>query len=347
MVALFACRSSGEVKSVMSTSSSNNGNRNVWADILSWQTVVAFLLGIVLILVSSNLATDSVYRILFKETGFALLVAVFVWAFFEVVSHKKQERRLGTLIERITRNVFFGVFRRDLPSELLDETSLLVLEASVIRKNFDVTYTLIDAVYKLQDGSSVPFVRLRAITHYTLENVSRDDQDVDIGVGIPNPFIPELQAECDVNSITVRKMGTGEEEALDLGEATAKMRIAFRDPNTYMHMCIAKTWKLAPGERIRVAFDYVMAKEVEDTEVLQSRYPSDGLQLKITDHAPEKRIVGARSMHRKDLVVYSSKEEYGTYVFGLDHHLLPHQGIIIYWKNRPQPDTASNEKTHG
>lgn len=302
-----------------------------WKAIFTWEASLAFVLGVLLIL-SSGAMSPPIIASLLKEVGTALLVAVFVWAFFEVASRRQQEERLDARIERITRNVFFGVFRRDLPEGLIDEASLLVLETKVVRKDFIVTYTLSDDTYIGLGGDYVPFVRLRAVAEFALKNIGLDPCTVPVGVGLPNPIQPGMRDKCDVHSISVRRPGRVE-EPLDLTKAKVTMREQMADDKKHIGRCIFDC-NLQPGEEIRVHADYVMAKELEDTEVLQSLFPSDGLRVTVIDRAPAKRVIRAKSIHRAPVRDSSSPDEMGTYIFGIEHHMLPHQGLMLWWKAR-------------
>lgn len=319
----------------MSEPSKEPGSQRVqFGDIVTLQSVLALALGLVAIFVSDAVGSPAWVKLLLKDVGFALLVAVFVWGFFEVAYRQKQDVRLDERIERITKNVFFGVFRRDLPGALIDEASMLVLEAKIVREKFSVHYTLSDGNYQGADGSQHPFVRLRAVSSFVLRNVTRETVNVPIGVRIPNPIDPGLRAESNVISIKVTDRPSANERELDLTHALEKMRREMSDDRALLCRCIPEILELRRGQRVRVAMEYVMAKETEDTEVLQSRYPSDGLKLIVIDTAPSKRIVRARSIHRENLIDDSSPDEPGTNIYTLDNHLLPFQGAIVWWKNR-------------
>jgi hypothetical protein len=269
---------------------------------------------------------------LLKEIGTALIVAVFVWAFFEVASRRQQEERIDARIERITKNVFFGVFRRDLPRGLIDEASVLILEANIIRKDFVITYTISDDMYQEDNGVDILFISLRAVAQFTLKNIGTAECKTMIAVGLPNPIKPGMRERSDVSSIKIRREGK-EEEDFDLHIEKREMRRAMEDLNVTTAFC-GKEATLRPNEEIRVYADYVIAKEPEDTEVLQSLFPTDGLRVTVIDRSPEKRIVRARSIHRVGLRDSSSPREIGTHIYAIEQHMLPYQGMILWWKMR-------------
>jgi hypothetical protein len=281
------------------------------------------------------------------EVGFALLVAIFVWSIFEVFSQAQTEDYWNDRIEKITRNVFFGVFRRNFPDGLIKEANILLLDHTFLRKGLDVTYTLMDGSYVDRDGVAQTFVKLSAITRFRIINISNIDAEYPIGVGLPNPLIEEMKSFCKVNRIYVRR---GEKtEYFDLDEAEKTFREEIKDDDIYQVNFKLKPIKIASGEEVEFVSDYIMAKEEEDTELLQTKFPTDSLSVTIMDQGPTNRMVRARSIHLGDLRDDTPKEANGSYNFTLDRYLLPHQGFVIWWKKRPSrgipnPVTSVNEK---
>ena len=316
-------------------------DNNLWREIFNWKAILAFGLGVLLNLSASSF-TNTVWASLLREVGTALMVAVFVWAFFEVASRRNQEERIDSRIERITKNVFFGVFRRDLPRGLIDEASLLILEANIIRTDFSITYTLSDDSYEADDGRVVPFIALRAVAQFTLKNIGTAECPARVGVGLPNPIQPGMREKSDVFSLKVRQNGHPEED-LDIRNERREMRKDMENINLPMVFC-GKVLPIRPNEDVRVYADYVLAKELEDTEVLQSLFPTDGLRVTVIDRAPEKRIVRARSIHRVDLRDSSSPRESGTHIYSLEQHMLPYQGMILWWKARDPAAAPTKER---
>jgi hypothetical protein len=81
-----------------------------------------------------------------------------------------------------------------------------------------------------------------------------------------------------------------------------------------------------------VIWDYVMAKEQEDSEVTQFLFPTDSVAITIVDQGTDERVVRAKSIHRCALEGISSDSERGTYNYRLDRYFLPRQGYVIWWK---------------
>jgi hypothetical protein len=98
---------------------------------------------------------------------------------------------------------------------------------------------------------------------------------------------------------------------------------------------------LPPNMAVEFRADYTMAKLPEDQELLQTRYPSDGLTVTVTDHATQKRRdINGRSIHRKPAEMQAAHDDFATKIFRLPGYILPYQGILIWWKKSP-PRSAS------
>jgi hypothetical protein len=165
------------------------------------------------------------------EIGFALLVAIFVWGVFEFFSHAETEDHWNDRIEKITKNVFFGVFRRNFPEGLIREATILLLDHTFLRKGLDVTYTLMDGSYNDREGRQQTFVKLSAITRFKIVNISNSNAEYPIVVGLPNPLIDEMKPFCKVNRLYIRRGDIIEN--FDLAEAEKVFRESMKDDNIY------------------------------------------------------------------------------------------------------------------
>ena len=80
-----------------------------------------------------------------------------------------------------------------------------------------------------------------------------------------------------------------------------------------------------------------MAKEAEDTELLQTLHPADGLRVTIFDQCVDgRRVTFARSVHRNPIVPLASEDGSIAKIFTIPGYLLPHQGVLIWWKRNPE-----------
>src|SRR5690606_22495926 len=128
----------------------------------------------------------------FHEVGFALLVAIIVWGLFEAQLSHEAESTWQKRIQRVSENVFQAVLRKDLPKALLDEANNLVLNSSLIREGFSVTYNLSDGKFQLEECES-ECVLVDAIMEFTMRNVGTDTVVWPVRAALPNPIHPDLK----------------------------------------------------------------------------------------------------------------------------------------------------------
>jgi hypothetical protein len=137
-----------------------------------YATVVALLLGLLLLAVSYWGAQGYPFlRDATHEIGFALIVAVTIWTTYEFFTQAETEDQWNNRIETITRNVFFGVFKRNFPSDFIKEANVLVLDQTFMREDLHVIYTISDANYTDRSGRQRTFVKLNAVARYKVFNV--------------------------------------------------------------------------------------------------------------------------------------------------------------------------------
>src|SRR4051812_34605439 len=112
--------------------------------IFNLRSGLALLLGLGLIVVAntdiifstepSDMAEQkSLFLLLIKEIGFALIVALTIWAMWEYFSLAESEDQWNERIERVAKSVFFSVFKRNFPEQLIQEANLLLLEQNFVR----------------------------------------------------------------------------------------------------------------------------------------------------------------------------------------------------------------------
>ena len=287
-----------------------------------------------LLVLSHYVFEDGLFHTALHEVGFALLVSLIVWGLFEAQLSQEAETTWQKRIQKVTENVFHAVLRKDLPKALLDEANNLVLNSSLIRENFSVTYTLNDARFRLGDCDT-PCVIVDAVIEFTMRNIGSDTVEWPVKAALPNPIHPDLRARVGVKALTVIK--GGQAVSVDMEEAEKRFRSDLENNAlTTIVFCPGQV-TLAPGETCHMSASYSMAKEAEDTELLGTLYPSDGLRLTIFDQTGgEGRLLFARAVHRNPLESISEGVDApGVKIFKVSGYLLPHQGVLIWWKRKP------------
>ncbi|MDP5279937.1 hypothetical protein Q9Q95_13460 [Sphingomonas sp. DG1-23] len=303
--------------------------------------ILLVLAASLLLLLSKYVFPTGLMHVGTHEVGFALIVSLVVWSLFEAQLSQEAEATWDARIERVTKNVFQAVLRRDLPKELLDEANNLVLNSSLMRQGFTVTYTLMDDKFCPAGGDELDCVLVEAIMEFTMRNVSTDTICWPVALALPNPVHPKLKDRVKVTSIDVRK--GGESVVLDLVNAEANFRVAMRaNENTAVRYAAGEV-SLNRGESCTFSATYVMAKEVEDSELLQTLYPADGVRITVFDRAGDaRRVTFARSVHRQMLEHIPSDLRHPTAkIFKIPGYLLPHQGVLIWWKKKPHTENGA------
>ncbi|OJU11361.1 MAG: hypothetical protein BGN85_12570 [Alphaproteobacteria bacterium 64-11] len=307
----------------------------------SFPLIATLLLSVVFLLTSYSLlgpptASDSVrldfLRVATHEIGFAFVVSSLIWVCFEFYKATQDDDHWNERIERISKNVFFGVWKKNFPDDLIRAAGRLILDQTFIRSGLHITYTIMDDEYE-GAGGRVPFVKLNAVATSRLRNVSNDVAELPIGIALPNPMIDEMKSFCRLNRVSIKK--DGQEISQSLEAAEAKFREDMKDDSVSQVPMHIQNITLDPDEEIEMLLDYTMAKEVEDTEIFTTRFPADSIVLTIHDHGGVRRVVRARSIHQTNLDNDTSADAQGSYNFKLQQYLLPQQGFVIWWKSVP------------
>jgi len=313
--------------------------------------VVAFVIGIGLLMLAHSdvlISTQpghineqkSLFRSLLHEAGFACLVAVLIWLVWEIFHQMETEDQWNARIERIAKSVFFGVFKRNLPDQLIQEANFLLLEQKFVRTGYNATFNLIDDQFERANGQLEPFVRFDAIVRYKVKNISAEPEDCPIVVGIPAPGYAAMKKKCCVRSVQLAQAG-GQFQNLNLEEAEKKFREKLDDPSNEQALFTLPSVEVPPGGEIELIWDYATAKAEEDAAVLQTQFPTESITITVVDQRPAHRIVRARSIHRLPFTKISSDDKSGTYIFKLDRYFLPHQAFHIWWQLRDEHPVSS------
>ena len=301
--------------------------------------VIALSFGTILLILSYAVLSEitlfhNVIQELSREIGFALIVAVIIWVTFEYVSQSETEEHWINRIEKISKNVFLGVFRRNLPEKFIEEATMIVLNHTFIRSDMHITYTLIDEQFTNRSGELQKFVRLNAIAKSKIKNISYQKAKLQILLGLPNPIIDEMKAVCNVHKVIIKQGGV--DDVPDLKASEAKFREELKNDRKFRAIFEVKEIEILPEQEVEMIFDYSMAKEEEDTEIFQIGSPTKNISITVVDTVPNSRIVRAMAIHRCNLEDNSSAERRGTYCFILNEFFLPYQGFAIWWKKEPQ-----------
>jgi hypothetical protein len=273
---------------------------------------------------------------LLQEIGFALIVALIIWAMWEYFSQAETEDQWNARIERVAKSVFFGVFKRNFPQELIQEANLLLLEQNFVRTGCELIYTMFDDSFDRGDGVQQSFVRMETIARFKIKNIGNSTANCPVATSLPNPIHTGMKAKCGVRRVRHR---THEEwTTVPLEDAERNFRAQLDDDKNHQARFELPSLSIAPDQEIEIVWEYVMTKEDEDTEVMLSLFPTDSISITIVDRGPTPRIVRAKSIHRAPLENIGSDQVRGTYSYRLDRYFLPRQGFMVWWKQALEGD---------
>jgi hypothetical protein len=291
------------------------------------RSVIVLLLAVCSLTVSDTILTTGVWNGVFHEVGIAFLVSLIIWSVFELYRAEINEQEWNSRIDRATKNVFFAVLQKDLPTKLLNAARKLALDVSLIRTDFRVNYTLRDTTYKTSESPKAAGVLMEAVVSYKLKNVGAEATPFTPAIMLPNPFHEQLKGQVCVKYLNVKNSSDSLLE-IDFPSAEKRFKEELKSDKNQVHFA-AKEILIQPSDEITFSANYVMAKEEEDVELLETAYPSDGIYVAIVDKGPSKRRITGRSVHPESLQPQPAAD---TLVYTISGFLLPHQGVLISWK---------------
>lgn len=306
---------------------------------LLWRVAALIVCALLLLLSSKFVFVDEPLHTLLHEIGFAFIVSAVLWAVFELHLSNRSEKIWEKRIDHITKNVFEGVLRKDLPQGLIDEVQRMILDAEFVRSKYQIEYGLRDATFAATPASTNECVEMTVRLSYTLRNITKRSLPLRLKITLPNPIHPELKK---FNRVEVFKVfREGEEVPLDLKDAKEGFQKALKDDTTTEVPFVLPEIPIGAGDTVSVEAEYAMAKETEDSELLEMLYPGDSLTMTINDRGvPGRRLVYARSVHRTGIEAKEAALDPETKYLRINDYVLPSQGVLVWWKRTPP--TAAN-----
>lgn len=299
---------------------------------------IAVLIEIFNLRTDENIVSFVLLRLLsvvLTTTSIAFLVAIYISAVIESKHRKKLEAKLDLRITRITEEVFKGVFKVNLPKELVQVGVEQIFGTSIVRENTKLTYTLSDASYMhASEGNpdeEIDYIKLKAKARFDLVNYSSKIEKVCPKLILPNPLVPEMKKSVKVDTFVVN--------GVKFNKAHANQKIQEQLKGNYpgnhvqdIVITFPETFELLPGQRITASLTYCMAKEIEDTEVFRTAYPMNGLSVTINPKSKYDLAILSRSLHNSDTESNKPEEEGGLYIWDVNGYILNHQGMMFWWK---------------
>lgn len=264
------------------------------------------------------------YAELFREFGFAFLIAFVISMAIERAAHREFNDTINLRITELQHAVFKAIYFHEIEPKLIAEVEETIFRAPFMRHNHHQTYhlTLISAKDLDPNNPRLPdfqIMKCDMTMSYEVRNISREDQDFTLKIAVESTH-PVLRDYVRIHKIKINGVDAEIPKTSDSEGFRHFERIIKNIP---------------PGGRVKITAAWQALKDPDDTEVWRSFYPSDGMTLGV--HFPEQvRMRGAHALHRQEI---TSKEiEGSSYAeWSIDNAVLPHQGIVFWWRTGAEP----------
>ena len=286
--------------------------------------------------------------------GLALGVALIVSRTVEAASRRDLETALDEKTRELSEAVMKGMFNRRHPEKLLDLVSEHILQKELIREKLSLNYVF---TRWEPDGGGHPerlegkrFIAVKATINFTVRNVTASDAgdgkaaDVPICLILPNPIFDELKSSVGVEEVVV----DGQREnkgAID--NVNQQIQEQLKDDQLTDVRADFGSKRVQAGQSLQVQMVYTMIKELEDSELFRTLQISKGLDVVVFDNTNYNLKLRAKPVGFAGMTELASHET--TRHWQIDDILLPHQGILVWWKQKapslPAPKPPANETT--
>lgn len=275
----------------------------------------------------------SIWFILLKEVGIAILIAVVLIMTIEKFSHKKKEidleeetekNRLELIekenqnkifLENCTTNVLQSVYKRYIPESTFVEVERCLLRGHCSRTDYLIDYTIRDFnqedVDKYNNNGSGEHFIVDVYSSYTLINMLDEEVKTDVFFGLEVPNEKEYSEITEITSFKVRKA----EEITEAVKVSSHGECHFKSNVT-----------LSPLEQVTIEMRGTTIKRKIDSEVWASRLPSDGIRVIV--RAPENLEIHCKANNSHMM------KKVSTNFWELNHGIFPHQSIVLWWNGK-------------
>jgi hypothetical protein len=316
-------------------SNPNNGRPpRLWLEVL-----VTFAIGVALMLVSDYVGnTHEKLRSVILELGIGFVVGAIVAATIESYMRSRQKIEDKEREREMESNIFMALFRTALPDDLVHEMYQMLFARRFIRQNLEIAIRFRRLTDDEKKICSVPaaLVLTQSVTYnaknisdgWASHRVSPQEYALFPHPTMNHPF-KSFTASCGSETVTL------ESAALSKGLVT--------NPGNGI-------WYYLEAPKINVPKDHVVivVSTIElicretDIKTWLSYYPAERLKLTVElDTGLQDQLEFAVDQsHRLSLEPDDGKTSDGRTIYGwkLDKPILPHQGIILYW--RPKMKTG-------
>jgi len=284
---------------------------------------------------SHSFAGKNVYLALaetLKGLSVALLVSLLVSNFFERANRNRLNKELSDKAQQISNNVFDALFGNSHPPAVLD-TIKEILNRPITRDRLDVTYTLTRWDPGQGRLAGRKYIKVEASLSAVTRNIADPTRSpgssylLPMALSLPNPQFDELKPLVRIISFKVDGIDKSSNE---IDDANKQLQAALKNDSEADANVAFGDYLLSPGSDVRVQADYIMMKEIEDTEVLRSFQLTKALTLTVIDKTGLGLAVRARAIHPGELAPTGNSQSFLRWE--LNDIILPQQGIMVWWK---------------
>jgi hypothetical protein len=294
-------------------------------------TVVALLCFLGAVLIPMQIVSH-----LLSEVAYALIIAVAISVGIEAASRRELEStvkaqldkhaanleginsQLVKTVDQIGRDVYLAVFKRRIPDAILDEIELGILTTNFARTDHRAVLRL-EVVSARQLNPKIPSARVVSVNDrstYKVKNISHGPRTFEIRCLLNKAGSEELAKHTAVKKVNV----SGNPFSID--------DVEIEDTEKFQRYTY-KVRDVPAGNTIEVETEFNYIRNLDDFEIWRSAIASDGMTLTI--HLPrEVKEWDVYSIHRVPVKTDTKSARFG--VFELQHAVLPHQGMAIWWR---------------
>lgn len=282
-------------------------------------------------LASAVFSNETLYH-LFVDFGSAFVVAWVVSMAIERNSRLRQELLLNRAQRAIAKEVFNAIYNLRHDRKYVEAAIEGVLGTHFIRENYEVIYKLAPYSQKEQAAAGVDlsrFVRLRAISQYSIKNVTPNKEHFRMRASIPVRNGPL----ADLSKLTSLRIGSKAHSQTEID--------ALLDDSIKSDRCYLIQTDVDGNSDVQVVVEVEVVKELSDSESLGLKLPTlamkvsliieniDGLEFDLRGYTSSPVQSEVRSADNK------------TATWKLPGPMLPWNSLVLWWRT-PQDDTGAN-----
>lgn len=297
-------------------------SRNLW--IVGLVGLLAICAAVVL--QATNPALPQIVKsssvLFFSSLGSTLFTVAIVASVVDRGLRKQQSEDIKADVERIKRNVFRAVYKRDIPEDVVRSLSDGVLTAGFIRRGYRVDQT----IEVCRNSNDAPYVKCACVVEYHVKNTTLDEREYEVLLEFREQKDPELASAAEYHSLS---FSSGEEYNTETLERDHRND----QTNKPGFRRYSVSTNLAPSQEKYVYMSWTEVHEMDDHiawfaldlshdfTINLKTAPSGSFQDKWYDIYPLHPYAGTPIQNGN-----------GTMFARIDTVVLPYQGFIVWWK---------------